>query len=177
MGLCASSDKFCWWSGEVIRGLQGVRKLADDILVQDPTIDILIEWTRALMQKCQDHGHILSRIVVFPSQPNQKASLNFQGPWTFMSSTVSLECATNWFSFTHFSVLFWLPCKEECIIHMPEKTRATFWSYRAAVDISHGPASFQFVASNRLDHGCIQIKPQFCIASFRPLRPLQRGSM
>ena len=61
MGLSCSSDEFCRRSDEVMVGLPGCRKLVDDILVQAPTIDILLNRIRALLKRCKEKGPTLSR--------------------------------------------------------------------------------------------------------------------
>ena len=61
MGFCSSGDEFCRRSDEVIAGLVGVRKLVDDVLIQAPSIEVLVERIRALLERCKAHGMILSQ--------------------------------------------------------------------------------------------------------------------
>ena len=60
MGLCISSDCFLSKTDAALRGLTGVVKLVDDLLVVAPTLDLLIERCHALLQRCREHQIILS---------------------------------------------------------------------------------------------------------------------
>ena len=61
MGLSCSSDEFCRRSDEVVEGLQGVRKLVDDILIQAPDITTLTRRIEELIARCKKHNFTLSR--------------------------------------------------------------------------------------------------------------------
>ena len=61
MGLSCSSDEFCRRSDKIIEGLQGVRKLVDDILVQAPDIKTLKVRIDELLKRCRAHNFTLSR--------------------------------------------------------------------------------------------------------------------
>ena len=61
MGLSCSSDKFCRCSDKIIEGLPGVRKLVDDILVQDPDLTTLCDRIDKLLERCKTHNFTLSR--------------------------------------------------------------------------------------------------------------------
>ena len=60
MGLSASSDEWCRRSDAVTRGLEGVDKLVDDILVQAADWDQLWERASALFERCREMGMTLS---------------------------------------------------------------------------------------------------------------------
>ena len=60
MGLSCSSDKFCRHSDKVIKGLPGIRKLVDDILVQAPDMDTLRDRINKLLERCRLNNFILS---------------------------------------------------------------------------------------------------------------------
>ena len=60
-GLFPSGD---WWSqrrDEALADLPGVLKLVGDILVQAPTKEELLQRIRQVLQRCQQHGMILSK--------------------------------------------------------------------------------------------------------------------
>ena len=61
MGLSCSSDEFCRRSDKIIEGLQGVRKLVDDILVQAPDIQTLQARINELLKRCKSNNFTLSR--------------------------------------------------------------------------------------------------------------------
>ena len=61
MGLSCSSGEFCRRSDKIIEGLQGVRKLVDDILVQAPDIKTLQDRINELIKRCRSHNFTLSR--------------------------------------------------------------------------------------------------------------------
>ena len=61
MGMSCSSDEFCRRSDAIVEGLAGVRKLVDDILVQAPTLDMLVTRIKAVLERCKDNQFILSR--------------------------------------------------------------------------------------------------------------------
>ncbi len=61
MGLSPSGDWWCQRSDEALAGLPGVLKLVDDLLVQAPTKEELLQRIRQVLQRCQQHGMILSK--------------------------------------------------------------------------------------------------------------------
>ena len=61
MGLSCSSDEFCRRSDKVVEGLQGVRKLVDDILIQAPDMKTLRHRIDKLLQRCTAFNFTLSR--------------------------------------------------------------------------------------------------------------------
>ena len=61
MGLSCSSGEFCRRSDKIVKGLQGVRKLVNDILVQSPDIKNLQDRIDELLKRCKSHNFTLSR--------------------------------------------------------------------------------------------------------------------
>ena len=61
MGLSCSSDEFCRRSDKIIKGLQGVRKLVDDILIQAPDLKTLQDRINELLKRCKSNNFTLSR--------------------------------------------------------------------------------------------------------------------
>ena len=61
MGMSYSSDEFCRRSDAIMEGLEGVRKLVDDILIQGPIINILLRRIKALLERCREEKFILSQ--------------------------------------------------------------------------------------------------------------------
>ena len=61
MGLSASSDEWCARSDAALAGLPGVQKLVDDILVSAPNASILHQRIEAVLEKCREHGLLLSK--------------------------------------------------------------------------------------------------------------------
>ena len=61
MGLSSSSDEFCRRSDAVFAGLPGIRKLVDDILVEGNNLEDLERKLRAILDRCRQHGFVLSR--------------------------------------------------------------------------------------------------------------------
>ena len=60
MGLNASSDHYNKRSDEIFRGLPGVLKLIDDILIEAPDEDTLFKRIETVLQRCKEHNVILS---------------------------------------------------------------------------------------------------------------------
>jgi transposase InsO family protein len=60
MGLSASGDEWCQRSDLALQGLEGCKKLVDDILVQAPTEEILHSRLRAVLDRCRQHGISIS---------------------------------------------------------------------------------------------------------------------
>lgn len=60
MGLHVSSDEWCRRSDEALAGLEGVQKIVDDILVEAPTIAILMTRVREVLARCREHNIIIS---------------------------------------------------------------------------------------------------------------------
>ena len=52
MGLNASSDEWCRRSDEALHGVKGMIKLVDDIIVFAPTLDVLQERVKSVLDKC-----------------------------------------------------------------------------------------------------------------------------
>ena len=103
MGLSCSSDEFCRRSDKIVEGLQGVRKLVDDILVQAPDLKTLQDRIDKLLKRCKSHNFTLSRkkleigeAVEFAGQivshngvhPN---TAYLQGIWDFPAPTTAAE--------------------------------------------------------------------------------------
>ena len=61
MGLSCSRDEFCHRSDKIVEGLQSVRKLVDDILVQAPDLKTLQDRIDKLLKRCKSHNFTLSR--------------------------------------------------------------------------------------------------------------------
>ena len=61
MGLSCSSDEFCRRSDRIIDGLQGVRKLVEDILIQAPDIETQQIRIEELLKRCRTNNFTLSR--------------------------------------------------------------------------------------------------------------------
>ena len=61
MGLSCSSNEFCRRSHKIVKGLQGVRKLVDDILVQAPDLKTLQDHINKLLKRCKSNNFTLSR--------------------------------------------------------------------------------------------------------------------
>jgi len=61
MGLSASSDEFCFRSDEALRGLPGVLKIVDDVLIQAADEPELRERLITVLEACKSHGITLSR--------------------------------------------------------------------------------------------------------------------
>ncbi|NJL70883.1 MAG: hypothetical protein HC888_04345 [Candidatus Competibacteraceae bacterium] len=61
MGLSSSSGAWCQQSDEAISGLEGVTKLVDDILIQAPSLAVLRDRIRAVLDRCREHGITISR--------------------------------------------------------------------------------------------------------------------
>ena len=61
MGLSCLSDEFCCRSDKIVKGLQGIRKLVDDILVQAPDLPTLQDHINKLLERCKSHNFTLSR--------------------------------------------------------------------------------------------------------------------
>ena len=65
MGLNACGDEFCQRTGEAMEGLQGVKKLVDDILIYAPNDEILFT-----------ESYLSSRDTKSGESPYLKASFN-----------------------------------------------------------------------------------------------------
>ena len=61
MGLNCSGDEFCRRSDDALRGLPGVVKLIDDILVYASNYSELFERVENVLQRCTEHNITLSR--------------------------------------------------------------------------------------------------------------------
>ena len=61
IGLSWSSDEFCRRSDKIVKGLPGMRKLVDDILVQAQDSTTLHDRINRLLELCKSHNFTLSR--------------------------------------------------------------------------------------------------------------------
>ncbi|XP_059085528.1 uncharacterized protein K02A2.6-like [Tigriopus californicus] len=61
MGLNASGDEFCARGDRALAGLAGVKKIVDDVLVCGDSFSDLITKTKAVLQRCKEHGITLSK--------------------------------------------------------------------------------------------------------------------
>ena len=61
MGLNASGDEFCRRTDEAMSGIDGVKKLVDDILICAPNDEILLKRILSVFKKCKEWGITLSR--------------------------------------------------------------------------------------------------------------------
>ena len=60
MGLNASGDEFCHRSDIALQGLTGVTKLVDDILIQAPDQQTLLQRIRSVLSRAREHGMTIS---------------------------------------------------------------------------------------------------------------------
>ena len=61
MGMSCSTNEFCRRLAAIVEGLSGVRKLVNNILVQGPTMAVLEERIRGLLDRCRESKFILCR--------------------------------------------------------------------------------------------------------------------
>jgi hypothetical protein len=61
MGLNPSGDWWCQKSDEALVGLEGVTKMVDDILVQAETREELFTRIESVLERCREHGIVLSK--------------------------------------------------------------------------------------------------------------------
>lgn len=61
MGLICSSDIFCQITDQAIMGLEGVRKIVDDLLIFARTWEELEQRVDAVLKRCRKHGITLSK--------------------------------------------------------------------------------------------------------------------
>ena len=61
MGLSASGDEFCRRTDEAMEGLEGVKKLVDDIIIFAPNDEILLDRILAVFKKCEEWGITLTK--------------------------------------------------------------------------------------------------------------------
>ena len=61
MGLRSTNDCWCQRSDEAVAGLPGVAKIVDDILIWAPTLSILKERIRKVLNRCRTSGIAISR--------------------------------------------------------------------------------------------------------------------
>ena len=61
MGLSCSSDELCARSDKALEGIGGCLKLVDDILVFAPDIEMLQVRIKRVLQRCRDHGIMISQ--------------------------------------------------------------------------------------------------------------------
>ena len=61
MGLNASGDEFCRRTDEAMEGLEGVKKLVDDILIYAPNDKVLLDRILAIFKRCHEWGITLAK--------------------------------------------------------------------------------------------------------------------
>lgn len=98
MGLNASGDEWCHRSDIALEGLLSTSKLVDDILIQAPTLEILVQRLKLVLQRCRENsitislkklqigqsipfaGHIVSQNGVQPDPEKTRALSSFPRP-------------------------------------------------------------------------------------------------
>ena len=106
MGSCTSSDKWCQRSDDAIRGLVGVNKLIDDILIAAKTKEELFQRITSVLERCQKASitllkrKLVNRFLLLVTcclrvvYSQTKGSLT--PSWIFQSQKTSLSYATFW---------------------------------------------------------------------------------
>ena len=61
MGLCASGDEYCARGDAALRGIPGVEKIVDDVLVYAPNEDEFCARVREVFERCRSHQITLAR--------------------------------------------------------------------------------------------------------------------
>ena len=61
MGLASSGDEFCARSDKALAGIEGVKKIVDDILIYGRNYEELLQRICKVFQKCQEWGITLSK--------------------------------------------------------------------------------------------------------------------
>jgi len=61
MGLKASGDEFCIRTDEAFKGLDFIKKIVDDGMIQAPDYDTLFKRIRQVLQRCREHGITISK--------------------------------------------------------------------------------------------------------------------
>ena len=61
MGLNSSGDEFCRRSDDALKGLKGVLKLVDDIMIYATSYEELFKRVEAVLNRCSEHNITLSR--------------------------------------------------------------------------------------------------------------------
>ena len=83
MGMSSSSDIFCMKTDEALRGLPGLIKLVDDLLVVAPDVETLGKRVEAVLLRCREH-----RITVSESKLHIAERVKFAG---FIISNKGIE--------------------------------------------------------------------------------------
>ena len=60
MGLVSSSDEWCRRSDAAIKGIEGVQKIVDDILIYGPTKESVLAKMRQVLERCREHQITIS---------------------------------------------------------------------------------------------------------------------
>ena len=60
MGLCCTSDNWCYKSDKAIAGVPHAFKIVDDILIIGRSVDELMNQIDCVMRRCKQHGIALS---------------------------------------------------------------------------------------------------------------------
>ena len=61
MGLCASGDEYCARGDAALRGIPGVEKLVDDILIYGSSEEEFVERVKSVFERCRSHQITLAR--------------------------------------------------------------------------------------------------------------------
>ena len=61
MGLCSSGDEYCARGDAVLSGIDGVKKIVDDILIFAPDLDTLITRVTEVLKRCSENTITLSK--------------------------------------------------------------------------------------------------------------------
>lgn len=61
MGLDPSGDEYCLCPDQALRGLKGVRKIVDDIIIFAPNAETMVQRVKAVLERCFAHGITLSK--------------------------------------------------------------------------------------------------------------------
>ena len=74
MGLNASSDKWCYQSGVLIRGIPWAKKIVDNTLIWAEDMDKLMERKRIILGRCREYN-----ITIFRKKLELGGKINFAG--------------------------------------------------------------------------------------------------
>ena len=61
MGLCSSGDEYCARGDAAFAGIQGVKKIVDDILIFAPDLETLVSRTTEVLKRCSVNSITLSK--------------------------------------------------------------------------------------------------------------------
>ena len=59
-GLAASGDEFCARTDEAFHGVQTLQKLVDDVIVEDETMEGVLDKVEEIFKRCREHSILLS---------------------------------------------------------------------------------------------------------------------